>query len=84
MTLLKLLRWLRSVLDPKEREFRAEKPKNNQVQSQPFEVLSLRPAPCTVSTSSEQKPVLNESSLSVGNDVSQSKRQRSPNRQNSS
>ena len=69
---------------PKRTRIQSRKAQENQAQSQPFEVLSLRPAPRTVPTSSEQKPVPNESSSSVGNDASQLKRQRPPNRQNSS
>ena len=54
------------------------KAQENQVQSQFFEVLSLRPVTCTIPTSS------NEYFSSIGNDASQSKRRRPSNRQNSS
>ena len=54
------------------------KTQENQVQSQLFKVLFLRSTTRTVSTLND------EYSSSIGNDTSQSKRRRSPNRQNSS
>ena len=63
---------------PKRARIQSRKAQENQAQSQFSEVLSLRPATRTVPTSSD------EYSSSIGNDASQSKRRRPPNRQNSS
>ena len=69
---------------PKRARIQSRKAQENQVQSQLFGVLSLRPITSTVPTSSEQKPIPNEYSSSIGNDTPPSKHRRSPNRQNSS
>ena len=45
------------------------KAQENQVQSQLFGVLSLRPITPTIPTSSEQKPVSNKYSSSIENDT---------------
>ena len=63
---------------PKRARIQSRKAQENQAQSQPFEVLSQRPVTCMVPISSD------EYSSSIGNDVSRSKRQRPPIRQNSS
>ena len=53
------------------------KTRENQMQSQLSQVLSLRPIPLTIPTSSEQKLVPNqEYSSYTGNDVSQPKQRR--------
>ena len=67
---------------PKRARIQSRKAQENQAQNQLFEVLSFRPASPAVPTPSEQKP--EERSLSIGNNVSQSKQRRPPIRQNSS
>ena len=67
---------------PKRTRIQSRKVQENQTQSQLSEVLSFRPTTPAVPTPSEL--VSSEYSQSTRNDVSQSKRRRPPNRQNSS
>ena len=67
---------------PKRARIQSRKVQENQAQSQLSEVLSFRPATPAVPTPSEL--VSSKYLQSTGNDASQSKRRRLPNRQNSS